>query len=109
MFINNRQFKILERLSKEQQPVQLQQLATEFAVSLRTIQNDVGKINYFLQHYQLAPLKRSSRGYTVVEEEEGKLLEVLGRSPYKSGKAKDLILTPEERTQLILSPAPAKM
>jgi len=99
MFINNRQFKILERLSKEQQPVQLQQLATEFAVSLRTIQNDVGKINYFLQLYQLAPLKRSSRGYTVAEEEEGKLLEFLD-ALYKS-EAKDLILTPEERTQLI--------
>lgn len=99
MFINNRQFKILERLSKEQQPVQLQQLAAEFAVSLRTIQNDVSRINYFLRLYQLAPLKRSSRGYTVAEDQEEKLMAFLD-SLYKS-EAKDLILTPEERTELI--------
>jgi mannitol operon transcriptional antiterminator len=99
MFINNRQFKILERLSKEQQPVQLQQLAAELAVSLRTIQNDVNRINYFLELYQLAPLKRSSRGYTVAEDEEEKLTVFLD-GLYKS-EAKDLILTPEERMELI--------
>lgn len=99
MFINNRQMKILARLSEERQSVQLQQLAVELGVSIRTIQNDLNRIDYYLRLHQLAPLKRNPRGYVGLEDVDGETKAFL-ESLYEL-EAKDLVLTPEERIQVI--------
>lgn len=99
MLISNRQMKILEILSEEGQPIQIKQFAEKFELSVRTIQNDINRINYFLQMNQLPTLKRSPRGYVGIEDKNSKLISFL--DSLCNIEAKNVVLTPEERIYVI--------
>ena len=98
--INSRQIKILELLKDSDQPVPLKQFAETFGVSVRTIQNDLGSIDYFMKVNQLPVLKRLRKVGVRLEVEEDclpalcSLLSGIGVS--------DVVMKPEERVNLVL-------
>lgn len=99
MILNNRQMKILEILSAEDEPLNIRYLSDEFDVGIRTIQNDLKAVSDFLESNQMPQLDRGKRGYVGLEDIDGTLNKLL-KSLYQT-EAKDLILTPTERTRVI--------
>jgi mannitol operon transcriptional antiterminator len=99
VIISKRQMQMLETLKDAKSPLSMKQFAANFAVSLRTIQNDINSINCFLQANQLPILKRWNKGCVSLADEDGRLLKFFAELP--DIEAKDVILRPEERIHAI--------
>lgn len=86
---------MLETLKEEDQPIPIKQFAENFEVSVRTIQNDINNIDYLLQANHLPILKRWYKGSVSLEEDDGRLINLLN---FLSGiETKDVVLRPKER------------
>lgn len=86
---------MLETLKEEDQPIPIKQFAESFEVSVRTIQNDINNIDYLLQANHLPILKRWYKGSVSLEEDDGRLINLLN---FLSGiETKDVVLRPKER------------
>ncbi|MGB9839770.1 BglG family transcription antiterminator [Thermovenabulum sp.] len=76
--LDERSAKILSKLLREDDFVKIETLSREFNVSIRTVQYDLDKIDYFLKNNGLSVLeRRPKKGIRLLQEEKQRLNEVL--------------------------------